>query len=134
MWTGQRDKMNLWAGAKMSDAKFAEVLAQSICHKSTRAAEAGQAKPVNESLMNHLLYLFDKEKRELGQTMWAGYNALTHWATHTQEAWTDPKTGKDRTSGRSTHNVPNTQRVRNDAVRMVLSSPAWTWHESRAAA
>ena len=134
MWTGQRDKMNLWAGAKMTDAKFAEVLAQSICHKSTRAAEAGQAKPVNETLMNTLLYLFDKEKRELGSTMWAAYNALTHWSTHTQEAWTDPKTGKERSAGRSNHNVPNTQRVRNDQVRLVLESPAWTWAESRAAA
>ena len=134
MWTGQREKMNLWAGAKMSDAKFAEVLAQSICHKSTRAAEAGQAKPVNETLMNTLLYLFDKEKRELGSTMWAAYNALTHWSTHTQEAWIDPKTGNERSAGRSNHNVPNTQRVRNDQVRLVLESPAWTWAESRAAA
>ena len=89
---------------------------------------------MNETLMNTLLYLFDKEKRELGQTMWAAYNALTHWSTHTQEAWTDPKTGKERSAGRSNHNVPNTQRVRNDQVRQVLESPAWTWAESRAAA
>ena len=134
MWTGQREKMNLWAGAKLNDAKFAEILAQSICFKNTRAAQAEQGNQVNESLMNHLLYLFDKEKRELGQTMWAAYNALTHWSTHTQEAWTDPKTGKDRVSGKSTHNVANTQRVRNDKVRQVLESPSWTWAESRAAA
>ena len=82
MWTGQRDKMNLWAGAKFTDEAFAELLAKSICYKSSRAVEAGQGKPVNERLMNNLLYLFDKEKQELGQTMWAAYNALTHWASH----------------------------------------------------
>jgi hypothetical protein len=134
MWTGQRDKMNLWAGAKFTDEAFAELLAKSICYKSSRAVEAGQGKPVNERLMNNLLYLFDKEKQELGQTMWAAYNALTHWATHTNEEWTDPKTGKGYQSGRTSQNVANVQRTRNDMVRTVLESPCWTWAEQRAAA
>ena len=133
MWTGQRDQMNLWAGAKLSDEQFGEILANSICHKNTRAAEAGQTKPINERLMNNILYLFDKEKRELGQTMWAAYNALTHWSTHTQEGWTDLTTGKDYQSGKSTQNVANVQRTRNDMVRTVLASPSWTWAESVAA-
>jgi len=134
MWTGQRDKMNLWAGAKFTDEAFAELLAKSICYKSSRTVEAGQGNPVNERLMNNLLYLFDKEKQELGQTMWAAYNALTHWATHTNEEWTDPKTGKGYQSGRTTQNVANVQRTRNDMVRTVLESPCWTWAEERAAA
>jgi hypothetical protein len=134
MWTGQRDKMNLWAGAKFTDEAFAELLAKSICYKSSRTVEAGQGNPVNERLMNNLLYLFDKEKQELGQTMWAAYNALTHWATHTNEEWTDPKTGKDYQSGRTNQNVANVQRTRNDMVRTVLESPCWTWAEQQAAA
>ena len=133
MWTGQRDQMNLWAGAKLSDEQFGEILAQSICYKNTRAAEAGQTKPINERLMNNILYLFDREKKELGQTMWAAYNALTHWSTHTQEGWTDLTTGKDYQSGKSTQNVANVQRTRNDMVRTVLASPSWTWAESVAA-
>jgi hypothetical protein len=83
--------------------------------------------------MNNILYLFDKEKKELGQTMWAAYNALTHWSTHTQEGWTDLVSGKEYQSGKSTQNVANVQRTRNDMVRTVLASPSWTWAESIAA-
>lgn len=133
IWTGQRDLMRQWTRAKLTDEQFAQILAETICHRSTRASEAGQGKPVNERLMNNLLYLFEKEKPELGNTMWAAYNALTHWSTHTNEAWTDMETGKQYQSGKKTANVAQVQRQRNDAVRSVLGSPSWTYLESLAA-
>jgi len=133
MWTAQRDQMLNWRKARLSDDQFAQILAETICHKSTRATDAGQGKPVNERLMNNLLYLFSKEKAELGQTMWAAYNALTHWATHTNHAWTDLETGKEYQSGRDSANVVAVQRKRNDDVRSVLGSPSWLYLEGLAA-
>lgn len=132
MWTEQRDQMRLWTRAKLSDQDFAGLLAETICYKPTRATDAGQGKPVNERRMNNLLYLFNKEKAELGNTMWAAYNALTHWATHTNHTWQD-ETGKEYQSGKNTADVSKVQRQRNDEVRLVLGSPTWQYFEGLAA-
>ena len=132
MWTEQRDQMRLWTRAKLSDQDFAGLLAETICYKPTRATDAGQGKPVNERRMNNLLYLFNKEKQELGQTMWAAYNALTHWATHTNHTWQD-ETGQEYQSGKKTADVSKVQRQRNDDVRLVLGSPTWQYFEGLAA-
>ena len=83
--------------------------------------------------MNYLLDRFEKEQTELGQTMWAGYNALTHWATHTDETIErevyDPETKQMKLqkirSGKSTADVPSVQRTSNDEVRDVIECDAW---------
>ena len=77
--------------------------------------------------MNYLLDRFEKETPDLGNTMWAGYNALTHWATHTDETIEkeiDNKLVKIR-SGKSTADVPSVQRTRNDEVRQVIECESW---------
>ena len=132
MWTEQRDQMRLWTRAKLSDQDFAGLLSETICYKPTRATDAGKGNPVNERRMNNLLYLFNKEKAELGNTMWAAYNALTHWATHTNHTWQD-ETGKEYQSGKNTADVSKVQRQRNDEVRLVLGSPTWQYFEGLAA-
>jgi len=64
--------------------------------------------------------------------MWAGYNALTHWATHTNVTWQDEK-GTERQTGKSTASQHMVQRTRNDKVRDVITSPSWQYLESVAA-
>jgi len=125
MWTSQRDQMRAWQGSRLSDEQFANILKESICAKTGRAANAGIDTGVNERLMNALLYLFDKEKPELGGTMWAAYNALTHWATHTNETVTNLETGKEYQTGKKTAKVYDVQRKRNEQVKQVLNSAAW---------
>ena len=44
---------------------------------------------------------FEKETPDLGNTMWAGYNALTHWATHTDE------TIEKEIDNKSEHEIPD---------------------------
>jgi hypothetical protein len=59
--------------------------------------------------------------------MWAVYNDLTHWATHTDqtiEKEIDNKIVKIR-SGKSTADTPSVQRTRNDEVRNVIECDAW---------
>ena len=64
---------------------------------------------------------YHDEALELGETMWAGYNALTHWSTHTLE------------KGREKQKQHDAQRKRADMVRDVLTSDAWQVLEGVAA-
>jgi hypothetical protein len=125
MWTNQREQMRAWQGSRLSDEQFANILKETICAKTGRAVKAGVLEGVNERLMNALLYMFDKEKPELGSTMWAAYNALTHWATHTNETVTNLETGKEYQTGKKTAKVYDVQRKRNEQVASVLNSDAW---------
>ena len=82
--------------------------------------------------MNSLLYRFEEEIPELGQTFWAAYNALTHWSTHTNETWTGDD-GIERATGRKSQRKEVTQRVRGEHVRNVTESPSWKYLEGLAA-
>lgn len=132
-WTSQSEQMTKWNASKMSLEQFGNILKDTICKKNSKSAKANLVKPVNETKMNYLLDRFEKEQTELGQTMWAGYNALTHWATHTDETIErevfDPVTKQMKLqkirSGKSTADVPSVQRTRNDEVRDVIECDAW---------
>jgi hypothetical protein len=64
--------------------------------------------------------------------MWAAYNALTHWATHTNVTWTGAD-GVDRQTGKNTASQHMVQRKRNEDVRNVITSPSWLYLEGLAA-
>lgn len=132
VWQNNRDQMRLWSGSTMSRDDFANVLAGTICKKKTEAAQAGQGSQVNETLMNRLLHGFQQERAELGNTMWAGYNALTDWSTHTDKGWTNGA-GQEFVGQKKTAQTHNVQRQRMDMVRSVLTSPAWSSFERVAA-
>ena len=126
-WTSQSEQMTKWNVSRMNIDQFGEILKQTICKKNSKSAKANLVNPVNETKLNYLLDRFEKETPDLGLTMWAGYNALTHWATHTDETIErdiDGKTVKIR-SGKSTADVPSVQRTRNDEVRDVIECDAW---------
>lgn len=132
VWQNNRDQMKLWSASTMSRDDFANVLAGTICQKKTEAAQAGQGSQVNETLLNRLLHGFQQERAELGSTMWAGYNALTDWSTHTDKGWTNDA-GQEFVGQKKTARTHNVQRQRMDMVRNVLASPAWNSFERVAA-
>ena len=84
--------------------------------------------PTEEELINYLFDRFEKETPDLGKTMWAGYNALTHWSTHTDET-IEVLNEKNQMvkirSGKSTADKPSVQRTRNDEVRTVIECDSW---------
>ena len=126
-WTSQSEQMDKWSTTPMDIEQFGNVLKETICKKKGKSAELNLTNPVNETKLNYLLDRFEKEQTELGQTMWAGYNALTHWATHTDETIEkviDDKLVKIR-SGKSTADIPSVQRTRNDEVRQVIECENW---------
>ena len=126
-WNNQKETMLNWRAKDMSLEQFGQILKQTICKKKSKSAELNLTNPVNETKLNYLLDRFEKETPDLGKTMWAGYNALTHWATHTDETIEkeiDNKLVKIR-SGKSTADKPSVQRTRNDEVRNVIECDAW---------
>jgi hypothetical protein len=66
-----------------------------------------------------MLERFNEEKRELGSTLWAGYNALTHWATHLPDT---------RETGRNERKMY----TRNEQVRAIVGGPSWQYLEGLA--
>ena len=126
-WNNQKETMLNWRAKDMSLEQFGQILKQTICKKKTKSAELNLTNPVNETKLNYLLDRFEKETPDLGKTMWAGYNALTHWSTHTDETIEkeiDNKLVKIR-SGKSTADKPSVQRTRNDEGRTVIECDAW---------
>jgi len=115
MFTNQRELMDSWAATGLTERQFRDILEGTICQRPARPSDKEDADPVNKGLLDYLLYQYREEAGELGETLWAGYNALTHWATHTLETPRAKKTQKS-------HDVT---RQRNDRVRDVLASDGW---------
>jgi len=120
MFQNQREQMDRWASLGLSSRQFVDVLSETICKRKARPSDK-EEQPINKSLLNYLGDQFEEEAKELGETMWAGYNALTHWSTHTLE------------KGREKQKQHDAQRKRADMVRDVLTSEPWQTLEGVAA-
>ena len=119
MWQNQKDQMRLWRSAPLSEKQFADILKESLCKKNTAAARVDENLAVNEKRLNWMLERFKEEKAELGQTLWAGYNALTHWATHLPDATNNGRNERKRYQ-------------RNEQVRQIVDGPSWRYLEGLA--
>jgi hypothetical protein len=113
MWTNNRDQMEVWKNSHCSEFDLQRMLTATICRKNTRAAKNDEKLAINESKLNWLLERFKEETPELGATLWAAYNALTHYATHLPG-----------TIARNSNKELVATR-RNDEVRAVIASDFW---------
>ena len=87
MWDSQRDTMQAYRDTGMTEKQFNDVLIDSgMIDKVGKVADNNEELKVNQKKLATLLDLYGKETRELGQTMWAAFNALTHWSTHLPDA------------------------------------------------
>ena len=121
MFQNQREQMDRWASLGLTSWAFQNILEETICQRPARPSDKPDEKPINKGLLDYMVNQFADEALELGETMWAGYNALTHWSTHTME------------KGTSTQRQHDVQRQRADKVRDVLTSDAWLSLEGVAA-
>jgi len=114
MWNGQKDVMDMYREQRMTEKQFNDVLIDSgMIDKAGKVADNNDELKVNQKKLATLLDLYSKETRELGETMWAAFNALTHWSTHLPNA---NKGGRDEN-----------KRFNNAAaVRGLITSKAWT--------
>ena len=112
MWQHQKDLMRLWRASPLTDRAFAGILKDTICKKNTKAAAVDENLSVNERRLNWMLERFSEEKKELGSTLWAAFNALTHWSTHLPDARDQGRNECKRYS-------------RADQVRQIVDGAAW---------
>ena len=122
MWDNQRDTMQAYRETGMTEKQFNDVLIDSgLIDKAGKVAENNDELKVNQKKLATLLDLYSKETRELGQTMWAAFNALTHWSTHLPDA---------NKGGR----IEKKQLDKSIAVRDLTQSDAWLNHAGMVAA
>jgi len=78
----QREVWQSWQGIGVAqnivELFFKHTLAKSFTRQTT-------VTKTNEKQLEHLLQIWDNEKRELGSNVWALYNAMTYWASHTSD-------------------------------------------------
>ena len=120
MWQNQKDQMRLWRSAPLTEKQFADICKETLCKKNTAAARTDERLAINENRLNWMLERFKEEKQELGLTLWAGYNALTHWATHLPDATNNGRNERKRYQ-------------RNEQVRQIVDGPSWRYLEGLAA-
>ena len=83
---------------------------------------------VNTRLSDYLLYRYQQEQGSLGKTLWALYNAVTHWSTHTDETYekvNDKGNVVEIAMGRKGSSKANVQKEREIKVREMLDSRYW---------
>jgi len=136
VFQNQGDKFKLWSNAKLEDKQVVRLLADTICFKKSKTIETladldrniPNSQNVNTRLSDYLLYRYEQEQGSLGKTLWALYNAVTHWSTHTDETWeTINKKGEvvELSTGRKGSQKANVQKEREIAVRNMLDSQQW---------
>jgi hypothetical protein len=113
MWDNQRETMQAYREIGMTEKQFNDVLIDSgMIDKVGKVAANNDELKVNQRKLATLLDLYGKETRELGETMWAAFNALTHWSTHLPDA---NKGGRDEKK----------RLDKSNAVRDLVQSNAW---------
>jgi len=142
MFTNQTEQFKVWNETLLNDKDIVKLLANTICYKPSKTVEIikdldeNQAvkhgvidsKNVNTRLSDYLLYRYEKERSSLGSTLWALYNAVTHWSTHTDENYekiNDKGKVIEISMGRKGSQKANVQKDREIAVRNMLDSHHW---------
>ena len=125
-WHSNQDQMIHWKNTPITDKRFADFLAVTLCRvergKGSQLIADSKYK-VNQKLLDFMVQVFQKESQDCGANMWSAYNALTYWSTHTDAKYVDVN-GKDQTLGetKSKHTV---QLHRQNKVRQLLSTDNW---------
>jgi len=131
MFNENKELMDKMINQEISLEQVAYILAQNIAKKKSGLSRFGiqQKVEVNKKLMDYFLYQFDREKGNLGSTVWNLFNALTHWSTHIDDTFEreNEKTGEITEismtrAGSKTHTA---QVKREDKVREFMNTEDW---------
>ena len=135
IFANQGEQFKKWSNTTLDDKQVAHVLGQTVCFKKSKTIELQDLKTgdidlrnTNTRLCDYLLYRYEQEQGMLGKTLWALYNAVTHWSTHTDETYesmNDKGELKEISMGRKGSQKANVQKEREIKVREMLDSPYW---------
>ena len=89
-------------------------------------------KEISQRKLDYLMYLYEREIKSLGKTLFAVYMAITHWSSHLKGEFDKEVKQKDGSyktityktykEGSATHNV---ERDRRNLVSQSLEHPIW---------
>jgi len=102
-----QDRWATWTQTKVEQENVETFFKSTVAKAHTRQRNITKT---NEKQLEKLLGIYSNEKRQLGSNLWALYNCLTYWSTHTSE------------DSRSPH---ITSFQREGAVENALNSAAW---------
>ena len=102
-----QDRWATWTRTKVEEESVETFFKSTVAKAHTRQRNITKT---NEKQLEKLLGIYSNEKRQLGSNLWALYNCLTYWSTHTSE------------DSRSPH---ITSFQREGAVENALNSAAW---------
>jgi hypothetical protein len=131
MFNENKELMDKMIKQEVTLDQVAYILAQNIAKKKSGLSRYGiqQKVEVNKKLLDYFLYQFDREKGNLGSTVWNLFNALTHWSTHIDDTFEreNEKTGEITEvsmtrAGSKTHTA---QVKREDKVREFMNTEDW---------
>ena len=131
MFNENKELMDKMINQEVTLDQVAYILAQNIAKKKSGLSRYGiqQKVEVNKKLLDYFLYQFDREKGNLGSTVWNLFNALTHWSTHIDDTFEreNEKTGEITEvsmtrAGSKTHTA---QVKREDKVREFMNTEDW---------
>ena len=131
MFNENKELMDKMIKQEVTLEQVAYILAQNIAKKKSGLSRYGiqQKVEVNKKLLDYFLYQFDKEKGNLGSTVWNLFNALTHWSTHIDDTFEreNEKTGeiKEVSMTRIGSKTHTAQVKREDKVREFMNSEDW---------
>ena len=108
---------NSMGNKSISKSEIEMALRETICK---RKPTGKNKRNHNQKLLGWLLEQFDVESNELGTTLWAFYNTLTHWATHPELY--------DYKENTKYHNLAEKNK---DKVLVFMRSPQWQKFMSR---
>ena len=139
--TMYKDNVHLlmeWKNKKVTDQDVSLLFANTIAKKKSESfnnikealkqegTELNQL--INVKLSDYLNHRYKEEKKSLGSTLYAVYNAVTHWSTHTAENFDRVNKNGDLVVASTTRkgsNVANVQIEREQKVRSMLDSGFW---------
>ena len=138
MYNRDYDRLCKWRDTKVSDQQVAMLFANTIAKRKSESATVIQEalkeegvelkQLINVKLNDFLMHQYGKEKESLGGTLYAVYNALTHWSTHTDKSWERTNAKGDTViahTSRNGSNVGSVQIERENKVRTCLDSDHW---------
>ena len=131
MFNENKELMDKMIKQEITLEQVAYILAQNIAKKKSGLSRYGiqQKVEVNKKLLDYFLFQFDKEKGNLGSTVWNLFNALTHWSTHIDDTFEreNEKTGeiKEVSMTRIGSKTHTAQVKREDKVREFMNTEDW---------
>ena len=89
----QREVWQSWMATDVAQNTVESFFKHTLAKSFTRQTAVTKT---NEKQLEHLLQIWDGEKRQLGSNKWALYNAMTYWSTHTSELKNPEVTRRNR--------------------------------------